>query len=53
MNIPGNDVQKGDEVIQFIGTGAPKRTQFHRYIYLIYKQPNGIIKHNESRSTNR
>ncbi|XP_055303784.1 protein D2-like isoform X2 [Sitodiplosis mosellana] len=53
VNIPGNDVQKGDEVIGFIGSGPPKGTGFHRYVYLVYKQPNGIIQHNEPRSTNR
>lgn len=53
MNIPGNDVGNGDEVIGFIGSGAPKRTGYHRYVYLVYKQPNGIIQHNEPRSTNR
>lgn len=53
MNIPGNDISKGDEVIQFIGSGAPKKTGLHRYVYLVYKQPNGQIEHTEPRSTNR
>lgn len=53
MNIPGSAVDQGDEVIGFIGSGAPKGTGLHRYIFLIYKQPNGIIDHNEPRSTNR
>lgn len=53
MNIPGNDVTKGDEVIGFIGSGAPKHTGLHRYVYLVYKQPNGQIEHTEPRSTNR
>lgn len=53
MNIPGSAVDQGDEVIGFIGSGAPKGTGLHRYIFLIYKQPNGIINHNEPRSTNR
>lgn len=53
MNIPESAVEKGDEVIEFIGTGAPKGTGLHRYIFLVYKQPNGKIEHNEQRATNK
>lgn len=54
VNIPESSVEKGDEMIEFIGSGAPKNTGLHRYIYLIYKQPNGPIDFsNEPRSTNR
>lgn len=53
MNIPGSAVDQGDEVIEFIGSGAPKSTGLHRYIFLIYRQPNGFINHDEPRSTNR
>lgn len=53
MNIPGSSIDQGDEVVGYIGSGPPKKTGLHRYIFLIYKQPNGIIQHNESRSTNR
>lgn len=53
MNIPGNKIDEGDEVIGFIGSGPPKRTGLHRYVYLVYKQPNGRIDHEEARSTNR
>lgn len=53
MNIPESDVSKGDEVVEYIGAGPPKGTGIHRYIYLIYKQPNGKIEHNEPRATNK
>lgn len=53
MNIPGSSIDQGEEIIGYIGSGPPKNTGLHRYIYLIYKQPNGFIQHNESRSTNR
>lgn len=53
MNIPGCSVDSGDEVIEFIGSGAMRGTELHRYIFLIYKQPNGKIQHWESRSSNR
>lgn len=50
MNIPGNDIQNGDEIIQNFGAGPIKNTGFRRYVYLIYKQPNGSIQHNELRT---
>lgn len=53
MNIPENSIENGDEVIEFIGSGAPKDTGLHRYVFLVYKQPNGKIQHNEPRSSNR
>lgn len=55
MNILESDVKSGDEITQYIGAGAPKGTglNIHRYIYLVFKQPNGKIEHNEPRATNR
>lgn len=53
MNIPGTSINKGDEVIGYISSGPPKNTGLHRYVFLIYKQPNGFIQHNEPPSTNR
>lgn len=53
MNIPECSIEKGDEVIEFIGSGPPKGTGLHRYIFLVYKQLNGKIEHNEPRSSNR
>ncbi|KAL4222403.1 Phosphatidylethanolamine-binding protein 1 [Mactra antiquata] len=43
MNIPGNDVNKGEEMTAYIGSGAPKGTGLHRYLFLLYKQTNGKI----------
>lgn len=48
MNIPESNVQKGDEVAVYLGAGT--RPDIHRYIFLVYKQPNGKIEHNEPRS---
>lgn len=53
MNIPENSVEKGDEIIEYIGVGAPKGSGLHRYIFFIFKQPNGEIKHNEPRASKR
>lgn len=40
-NIPGSDVSKGEEMTEYIGSGAPKGTGLHRYILLLYKQSSG------------
>ncbi|KAL6423217.1 hypothetical protein ACFW04_010111 [Cataglyphis niger] len=51
-NIPGSDVSKGDVLSQYIGSGPPKGTGLHRYVFLLYKQP-GKLTFNEKRLTNR
>lgn len=53
MNIPESFVESGDEVIEYLGSGAEAGTGLHRYIFLVFKQRDGIIEHNEGRSTNR
>lgn len=47
INIPGSMVKDGDEVIEYIGAGPPLGMGLHRYVYLIYKQPNGKIQYDE------
>lgn len=42
MNIPGNEVSKGETLSQYIGAGPPEGTGLHRYIYLVYKQPGKV-----------
>lgn len=51
-NIPGNDVSKGETLSEYVGSGPPKGTGLHRYIFLVYKQ-NGKISFDEKRLTNR
>lgn len=48
MNIFESDIKNGDEVTAYLGSGT--RSGIHRYIFLMYKQPNCIIEHNEPRS---
>lgn len=52
MNIPGNDVAKGQTLSEYVGSGPPKGTGLHRYVMLVYKQP-GRIQPEEKRLTNR
>ena len=47
INIPGADVSKGQTMVEYMGSGPPKGTGFHRYIFVVYKQPD-IINTNES-----
>jgi len=51
-NIPGNDISKGEVLIGYIGSGAPKGTGLHRYIFLVYKQPSKL-SFDEPRVSNR
>lgn len=53
VNIPGDSVDKGDIIAEYRGSGPPKDTGLHRYIFLVYKQPNGKIQTNEPYSTAR
>ncbi|XP_076678288.1 protein D2 isoform X2 [Andrena cerasifolii] len=41
-NIPGNDVSKGEVLSAYIGAGPPEGTGLHRYVFLVYKQPEKI-----------
>ncbi|PSN44470.1 Protein D1, partial [Blattella germanica] len=41
-NIPGNKIHQGDTLAEFIGSGPPKDSGFHRYVFLVYKQPGKI-----------
>lgn len=42
VNIPGNQLEKGETIVEYIGSGPPKGSGSHRYVYLIFKQPNRI-----------
>ncbi|VDM98669.1 unnamed protein product, partial [Onchocerca ochengi] len=38
-NIPGQNISEGEVLAEYVGAGAPKGTGFHRYVFLVYKQP--------------
>lgn len=38
-NIFGSDINKGEVLSDYIGSGPPKGTGLHRYVFLVYKQP--------------
>lgn len=51
VNIPGCDITQGETLSQYVGSGPPKDTGLHRYVYLAYKQP-GKLTCDEPRLTN-
>ncbi|KAJ9601129.1 hypothetical protein L9F63_000708 [Diploptera punctata] len=51
-NIPGNNLGEGETLSEYVGSGPPKGTGLHRYVFLVYKQP-GKLKFSEPRLTNR
>lgn len=52
VNIPENSISDGKTIVEYIGSGAPKGTGLHRYIFLVYKQ-NGKIDYNGTITSNR
>lgn len=41
-NIPGGEVPAGDVLAEYVGSGPPKDTGLHRYVFLLYKQPGKL-----------
>lgn len=52
FNILETNVESGDHVSEYRGSGPPKGTGLHRYIFLVFKQPNGRIEHDEPHTAN-
>lgn len=52
VNIPGEDISKGESLIDYIGARPLQGSGFHRYIFLIYKQPNGTMTFHEKHLKN-
>lgn len=42
VNIPGINIEQGEVLSDYIGSGPPKDTGLHRYIFLVYKQPSKL-----------
>ncbi|KAF7633201.1 hypothetical protein Mgra_00007391 [Meloidogyne graminicola] len=53
VNIPGNDVAKGEVLSEYVGSGPPKLTGFHRYVFLVYRQNGKIHDSKHGHLTNR
>lgn len=42
VNIPGNEVAKGQVVVAYVGSGPPKDSGLHRYVFLVFKQHGNV-----------
>lgn len=51
VNIPGDDVAQGEVLAAYVGSGPPKGTGLHRYVFLLYKQ-TGKLEFDETRVAN-
>ncbi|XP_014208287.1 protein D1-like [Copidosoma floridanum] len=52
-NIPEDKVAKGEVLTEYVGPAPPKKSNFHRYVFLLYKQNQGAITYDERRISNR
>lgn len=52
VNIPENRISDGEVLSEYIGSGPPPNTGLHRYVFLVYEQPEKI-QFNEKKLTNR
>ncbi|CAB3219863.1 unnamed protein product [Arctia plantaginis] len=51
-NVPGDNVAAGEELSQYVGSGPPPGTGLHRYVFLVYQQPDKLT-FDEPRLTNK
>ncbi|XP_045312898.1 phosphatidylethanolamine-binding protein 1 [Leopardus geoffroyi] len=52
VNMKGNDISSGTVLSDYVGSGPPKGTGLHRYVWLVYEQ-NGPLKCDEPILSNR
>ncbi|XP_068937588.1 phosphatidylethanolamine-binding protein 1 [Petaurus breviceps papuanus] len=52
VNMKGNDISSGSVLSDYVGSGPPKGTGLHRYVWLVYEQ-NGPLKCDERVLSNR
>lgn len=52
VNIPGNNLEEGETLFAYIGSGPPKDTGLHRYVFLVFKQ-SGKLVFDEPRVSNK
>lgn len=42
INIIGNNIQKGQTLLPYKGPSPPPKTGIHRYIFILFEQPNKL-----------
>lgn len=53
VNIKGNDVSTGQTISSYKGSGPPKGSGLHRYIFIVYEQNAQITVTEDDLETNR
>ena len=53
VNIPGNELNKGEVLAEYIGSGPPEGTGLHRYCFLLYRQSEKLNFDSEKRIPKR
>ena len=49
VNIHGNDINSGDQLLKYKGPAPPKGTGIHRYVFLLFEQAERINTHIDKR----
>uniref|UniRef100_A0A1B0DN64 Uncharacterized protein n=1 Tax=Phlebotomus papatasi TaxID=29031 RepID=A0A1B0DN64_PHLPP len=52
-NIPGDDISRGQVIAEYIGSAPTDGSGYHRYVFIVYEQPNGPIEFNEPFSSDQ
>ncbi|KRZ77496.1 Dedicator of cytokinesis protein 1 [Trichinella papuae] len=52
-NIPGCEINKGEVLSDYIGSGPPQGTGLHRYVFLVYQQKSNLTDKEHGHLTNR
>lgn len=45
INISGNNINSGNEIVGYLGSAPSNGTELHRYVFLMYEQPHGHIQY--------
>lgn len=53
VNIPGNDLKAGEAIVEYVGSGPPKDSGLHRYVFLLFKQTKGKQEFNVAAANNK
>merc|ERR1719282_356753 len=53
VNIPNNDVHRGDTIHRYTPASPYPMTGFHRFVFLLYKQPGGRVEVMQDKVTGR
>lgn len=52
VNIPGSNVTAGNTIAEYVGSGPPKDSGLHRYVFLVFRQEH-VHDFDEPIKTNR